>query len=128
MNQSRRKMDQADEDYLETVTDAFEQCCRAVIVRLDDDSSFDDLLDGPLADDLEAYDEGDLSSSEYVRRIYKVLTSKKSNSLLRKADQAFLAALDDAGPVLHYLNIQKKWDRTQGRDVMRVLDLLADIS
>ena len=41
MNQSRRKMDQADEDYLETVTDAFEQCCRAVIVRLDDDSSFD---------------------------------------------------------------------------------------
>jgi len=116
-----------DSQYLSEINEAFQKACRAVIVRLDDDPSFDKLLDGPLAKDLDDYDRGRISSGDYVRRIYDVLEQKKLTSAIDRANRAFALALDAAGPVLHYLHIHKNWDKTKSVDFRAVVDLLADV-
>ena len=117
-------IDHADKDYLNEVQAAYQKCCRAVIVRLDDDASFDRLLDGPLAKDLDAYDQGRISSREYVQRIYQILEAKNLTTSIDKANRAFRDALDNAGPVLHYLHIQKNWDKTKNVDFRSVDGLI----
>ncbi len=120
------RLDRAERSYLDEVNQAFEQCCRQVIVDLDDDLCFDELLSGPLAKDLDAYDRGKITSSVYVRRICDKVISSDVANLKKRLQVSIWSALDTSSAVLRYLNNCKQWDGSKKEENIPLLfELLA---
>lgn len=120
---------QAEQEFLREVQEAFEQCCRSVIVHLDDDPNFDALLDGPLASSLDAYDRNKISSVEYVRRVYMVLSQDTYVKMHQRANVALWASLSESAPVLRYLHNWKNWNGSKKLGEERVVfELLSDLA
>ncbi len=99
----------SEEDYHAEVWSAFQKCCRAFIVQMDEEEIVDALYSGILSKDLDAYDRQRIEASILVGKIVGALKERNLNAILKRGEGALLEELDSHPLLLNYLT-EREWD------------------
>lgn len=99
----------SEEDYHAEVWSAFQKCCRAFIVQMDEEETVDTLYSGVLSKDLDAYDRQRIEASVLVGKIVEALKERNLNAILKRGERALLEELDSHPLLLNYLT-EREWD------------------
>ena len=99
----------SDEDYHAEVWSAYQKCCRAFIVQMDEEETVDALYSSVLSKDLDAYDRQKIEASVLLSRIVEVLKQRNLTAILKTGEKALLEELDAHSILLNYLT-EREWD------------------